>query len=99
MPDCSLNVVVDINDLERIQRLATRLANDIRHLPYEEGLQRPGLHSLQRLLDFYPILFFLPPTHRGLRGPPSKVLHYYEPPPKERVSFFGEGREDLLVNG
>ncbi len=47
MPTCSPNLVADINHLERIQRLATRLVTGMHHLPYEERLQRLGLHSLQ----------------------------------------------------
>ncbi len=86
MPARSQNPVADINLLERIQRLATRLATGMCHLPYEERLQRLGLHSLQRrrlwddvitafnickgLLDIDPKLLFLPPTRRGLRGHP-----------------------------
>ncbi len=91
MPACSPNLVADINHLERIQRLATRLVTGMRHLPYEERLQRLGLDSSQRwrlrddlitafkifkgLLDIDPNLFFLPPARRGLRGHPFKVLH------------------------
>ncbi len=90
MPACLPNLVADINHLERIQRLATRLVTGLRHLPYEERLQRLGLYSLQRrrlradlitafkifkgLLDIDPNLFFLPPARRGLRGHPFKVL-------------------------
>ncbi len=82
MPDCLPNLVADINHLERIQRLATRLVTGIGHLPYEERLQWLGLHALQRrwlwvdlitafkiytgLLDAGPNLFFIPPTERGL---------------------------------
>ncbi len=60
----------------------------MRHLPYEERLQRLGLLSLQRrrlqddliiaykifkgLLDIDPNMLFLPPALRGLRGD-SKV--------------------------
>ncbi len=89
-PACSPNLVADINHLERIQRLATRLVTGTRHLPYEERLQRLGLHSLRRrrlqadlitafkiftcLLDIDPNLFFLPPARSGLRGHPFKVL-------------------------
>ncbi len=62
----------------------------MRYLPYEERLQRLGLHSLQRrrlrdelitafkifngLLDIEPNLFFFPPAGRGLKGHPFKVL-------------------------
>ncbi len=90
MPACSPNLVTDISHLERIQRLATRLVTGICHLPYEERLQRLGLRSLQRrrlradlitafkifkgLLDIDPNFFFFPPTRRGLRGHPFKVL-------------------------
>ncbi len=70
--------------MNHIQRLATRLVTGMRNLPYEERLQRLGLHSLQQrrlrddlitafkifkgLLDIDPNLFFLPPARRGLRG-------------------------------
>ncbi len=90
MPACSPNLVADINHLERIQRLATRLVTGIRHLPHEERLQRLGLHFLQRrlflaelifafkiftgLLDVNPNLFSLLPARRGHRGHPYKVL-------------------------
>ncbi len=73
-----------------IQRLATRLVTGMRHLPYEERLQRLGIHSLQRrrlrddlitafkifkgLLNTDPNLFVLPPARRGLGGQPFKVL-------------------------
>ncbi len=48
MSACSPNLVADINHLKRIQRSATRLVTDMRHLPYEERLQRLGLQYLQR---------------------------------------------------
>ncbi len=80
----------DINHLERIQRFATRLVTGIRHLPYEERLQRLNLHSLQwrrlradlitafkiltGLLDIDLNLFFLPPARCGIRGHPYKVF-------------------------
>ncbi len=86
----SPNLVANINHLERIQRLATRLVTGMRHLPYEKRLQRLGLYSLQRrrlrddlitafkifkgLLDIDPNLFCLPPARRGLRGHPFNVL-------------------------
>ncbi len=90
MPTCSPSLVADINHLERIQSLATRFVTGMRHLPYEERLQRLGLHSLQwrrlradlittfkifsGLLDIDPNLFFLPPARSGLRGHPYKAL-------------------------
>ncbi len=42
------SLLADTNHLERIQRSATRFVTGIRQLPYEERLQRLGLHSLQR---------------------------------------------------
>ncbi len=39
MSACSPNLAADIHNLERIQRLATRLVTGMRHLPYEERLQ------------------------------------------------------------
>ncbi len=82
MPTCSPNCVADINHLELIQRLATRLVTGIRHLPYEERLQRRRLQAdlitafriFTGLLDIDPNLFFLPPARHGLRGHPCKVL-------------------------
>ncbi len=76
--------------LERIQRFATRLITGMRHLPYEERLQRLGLHSLQRrrlrddlitafkifkgLLEIDLNLCFIPPARRVLKGHPFTVL-------------------------
>ncbi len=90
LPACSLNLVADINRLEQIQRLATRLVIGMRHLPYEERLQRLGPHSLRRrrlwtdliaafkiftgLLDIDLNFFFLPPARCGLSGHPYKVV-------------------------
>ncbi len=48
MSACLRNLDADTNHLERIQRLATQLVTGMCHLPYEERLQRLGLHSLQR---------------------------------------------------
>ncbi len=97
--------MADINHLDRIQSLATRLVTGIRHLPYKERLQRLGLHSLQRrrlrvdlitaftiftgLLDIDPTLFFLPPTRRGLSG------HRYKELRGKGVGLFGEVCEIL----
>ncbi len=76
-----LNLVADINQLKRTERLVSRLVTSIRHLPCEERLQRLGLHSLQLqrlradlitafklftgLLDVDSNLFCLPPTRFG----------------------------------
>ena len=38
----------DIESLERIQRAATRMVKGLRHLPYEDRLQRLNLFSLRR---------------------------------------------------
>ncbi len=82
MPACSPYLVAGINHLERIQRLATRLVTGMRHLPYEERLQRQRLRAnlitafkiLKGHLDIDTNLFFLPAARRGLGGHPYKVL-------------------------
>ncbi len=90
-PACSPILAAHVNHLERIQRLATKLETGMHNLPYEERLQRLGLHSLQRrrlpadlitafkiftfILEFDPNLFFSPPARCSLRGHLYKVLH------------------------
>ncbi len=80
MPAYSPNLVADINHPERIQRLAKRLVTGMRHLPYEERLQRlradliTAFKIFKGLLDIDPNFFFLPPARRGLGGHPFKVI-------------------------
>ncbi len=78
-----------INHLDRIQRLPTRLVSGIRHLPYEEGLQRLGLHSTFKIftgllgVDFN--LFFSLPLVAALEGIPTSYS-------KVRATAGGEGQ-------
>ncbi len=77
------------------------LITGICHLSYEEKLQRRRLQAdlitafklFTGRFDIDPNLFFLPPTRRGLREHPYKVLQ--GTPPKERVGSFGEDCEIL----
>ncbi len=78
MPACLPKRVADVNHLERIQRIQTGM----RHLPYEERLQRRRLRVdliaaftiFKGLLNIDPNSIFLPPARRGLRGHPYKAL-------------------------
>ncbi len=80
----------DINQLQRIQRLATRLVRGFRHVPYEERLCKFNLFSLERRrlradlilafkifkgeVDLNPSEFFLRPPRAGLRGHTYRLL-------------------------
>ncbi len=49
--ECSPSLVTDINHLARIQRLATRLVTGLRHLPYEDIMQRQDLERVHSLIN------------------------------------------------
>ncbi len=78
MSTCTPELLADINHLKRIKRLVT----GIRHLFYEEKLQRLDLRAdlitafktSKGLLNVDPGLFFPPPNRRGLGGHPYMVL-------------------------
>ena len=81
----------DINLMERIQRLATRMIKSMRELPYEERLRRLNIFSLERRrlrgdlilaynifhgrLDLPHAEFFETPAERDLRGHGFKLRH------------------------
>ncbi len=88
--------------------VGTLLVTDMRHLPYEERLQRLGLHSLQRrrlrddLQDtdskIFKGLLDIDPNlffFPPTRHSPLQGTARCEPLPKERVDIFGEGCEIL----
>ncbi len=73
----------DINQLERVQLLATRLVRGLRHVLYEEKHRQLNLVSLERMLAFQmfvgevhmnPPDFFLRPPRAGLRRHTHRLL-------------------------
>ncbi len=80
----------DINQFERVQRLATRLERGLRHVHYEKRLRQLNLFSLKRRrlradltlafnickgeVGLNPSEFFLRPPRAGLRGHTYRLL-------------------------
>ncbi len=80
----------DINQLERVERLVTRLVRGPHHVPYEVRLRQLNLFSLEHRrpqadlimafkifkgeVDLNPSDFFLHPPRAGLQGHTYRLL-------------------------
>ncbi len=80
----------DIDQLDRVQRLGTRLVRALRHVPYEERLRQHNLFSLERRrlranlilafkifkgeINLNPSDFIRHPPRAGLRGHTYRLL-------------------------
>ncbi len=98
----SSNPRADINQLQRIQRLAACLVRCLRHVSYEERLHQFNSFSLERRrlradlilavkifkeVDINPSYFFLHPLLAGLRGYTRRLLQVPSRPRRKSGAF------------
>ncbi len=101
MKSCSPNLVVDMNHLERIQRLLT----GERHLPHEEWLQwlavpcsdngwpDYNLQDIHEPFGYWSEIAFPPSWSTPPKGSPLQGTPGCGPPPKDRSGISGDGCE------